>query len=97
MFDDWKGTTKEKRTRAKRIAQTEGNLLTNIGIQRAFEKEERVAGKMWISAKDGKVREEHILNDSKVVDKGTAFPNGEEYPSQHSINCRCTIAPVIRQ
>lgn len=85
------------RARAKRIAQTEGTNMSNLGLQEAFRKEELVTGKEWISARDGHVRAEHVANDGQVVDKDTAFPNGEMYPAHKSINCRCVIAPVIRQ
>lgn len=85
------------RVRAKRIAQTEGTNMSNLGLQEAFRKEELVTGKEWISSRDGNVRPEHQANDGQVVDKDVAFPNGELYPAHKSINCRCVIAPVIRQ
>lgn len=90
MFDDM------TRTRAKRISQTEGTYISSLGLNHAFMKEEVVTGKQWLSSKDGRVRDEHIANDNVVVDKDAAFPNGELYPGHKTINCRCTIAPVVR-
>jgi uncharacterized protein with gpF-like domain len=84
------------RVRAKRIAQTEAGNMTSVGTQHAFDKEPLVTGKQWITAKDGKVRDEHLANDDRVVDKDVAFPNGEMYPAETTINCRCVMAPVIK-
>lgn len=82
-------------TRAKTIAQTEGTVISNIGLQKSFDQSEVVSGKLWLSAKDSKVRPEHQDNDGKQVSKDQAFPNGERYPGEKSVNCRCAIAPIV--
>lgn len=83
------------RVRAKRIAQTEGTNISNLGLNHAFKQEPLITGKEWISSRDGKVRDEHVANDGQVRGKNESFPNGEAYPAHKSINCRCVIAPVI--
>ena len=83
-------------TRAKTIAQTEGTVVSNIGLQESFKQSPVVVGKKWLSAGDDKVRPEHAENDNEIVDKDGAFSNGEHYPGEHSINCRCVIAPTIK-
>lgn len=83
-------------TRARTIAQTEGTVVSNIGLQESFKQSPVVVGKKWLSAGDDKVRPEHAENDEQIVDKDGAFPNGEHYPGEHSINCRCVIAPTIK-
>lgn len=90
MFDDM------SKVRAKRIAQTEGINMSNLGLQHSYNQEPLVVGKQWISAKDGRVRDEHVINDGTVVDKGSVFQNGERFPADNSINCRCVIAPVVK-
>lgn len=82
--------------RAKRIAQTEGIHMSNLGLNHAYNVEPAIVGKQWISAKDGRVRDEHVRNDGVVVDKGSIFPSGERIPAENSPNCRCVIAPVVK-
>lgn len=93
IYNEYENMT---RVRAKRIAQTEGTNMGNLGLQQAFKNEPLVTGKEWISSRDGRVRDEHVRNDGVVVDKDVSFPNGERYPADNSVNCRCVIAPVIR-
>ena len=82
--------------RAKMIAQTEGTVVSNLGIQASFDQSDVVTGKKWLSAKDEKVRPSHQTNDNEIVSKDDAFSSGEHYPGEHSINCRCVIAPIIK-
>ena len=85
------------RTRSKRIAQTEGTNMSNTGLNQAFAESDVVTGKMWLTTRDGKVRDEHLSNEAQgVIDKDVAFGNGETFPAEASVNCRCVIAPVVR-
>ena len=85
------------RTRAKRIAQTEGTNMSNTGLNQAFAESDVVTGKMWLTTRDGKVRDEHLSNEAQgVIDKDVAFGNEETFPAEASVNCRCVIAPVVR-
>lgn len=82
-------------TRARTIAQTEGTVISNIGLKESFRQSPVVTGEKWLSAGDDKVRPEHVENDGQIIDKGGVFPSGEHYPGEDSINCRCVIAPVV--
>lgn len=82
--------------RAERIARTESCFMTSLGTDMAYQENELVEAKEWISSGDGKVREEHVENDGWVVNKYEAFPNGEQFPGEQTINCRCAIAPIVR-
>lgn len=81
--------------RAERIARTESGYMTSEGSQMAYEQSDVVSGKEWLTTQDDRVREEHVINDGVIVGKDEVFPNGESFPAQHTINCRCAIAPVV--
>jgi len=81
--------------RSNTIARTETGRLVSEATQEAYSQSAIVTGKEWITAGDGKVREEHQINNGIIVDTNGVFPNGESYPGQSSINCRCVIAPAI--
>jgi SPP1 gp7 family putative phage head morphogenesis protein len=87
---------KESDTRAITIARTEAGYITSLGTQMAYNQSEVVEGKIWLTSLDDKVRDEHQINEGEIVGKGEVFPNGEAFPAEHTINCRCTIAPVIK-
>lgn len=81
--------------RAKTIARTETGRLVSSATNEAYNQSSLVTGKEWMTAGDSKVRDEHAMNDGVIVDTNGVFPNGEHYPAEHSINCRCAIAPAI--
>lgn len=81
--------------RAKTIARTETGNIVSQATNEAYNQSSLVTGKEWMTAHDSKVRPEHEANDGVIVDTNGVFPNGEHYPSEHSINCRCAIAPAI--
>jgi SPP1 gp7 family putative phage head morphogenesis protein len=81
--------------RAKTIARTETGRLVSLATNEAYRQSAFVTGKEWLTARDDRVRPEHQLNDRKVVAVDGIFPNGESYPGEKSINCRCAIAPAI--
>lgn len=82
-------------SRARTIARTETGRLVSQATQEAYKQSEVVTGKEWLSARDGKVRDEHVENDGVIVATNGVFPSGEEYPGQLSINCRCALAPAV--
>jgi HK97 family phage portal protein len=82
------------RQRATLVARTEITRSTN-GAQREAvaeygEQTGRRAMKTWISARDGRTREEHIeLDDDEWYDIDHVFANGLMEPGEP--NCRCTM------
>jgi HK97 family phage portal protein len=88
--------TDMSKSRANTIARTESAYAVSLGSQMAYEQSPVVEGKQWLSTMDDKVRPEHAENNMKIVDKNQSFPNGEAFPGQKSVNCRCAIAPVVR-
>ena len=82
--------------RARTIARTETGRLVSEATNEAYRQSALVTGKVWLTAGDDKVRDEHVENgNSDPVDPGEAFPDGEHYPGESSINCRCALAPAI--
>jgi len=85
------------RNRALRIAQTEMNSAANFGsMQAAITK--GMTHKVWITAGDGRVRDQHKDVEKTPIPIEQAFNNGLMYPSQPGgraaevINCRCQLA-----
>lgn len=81
--------------RAKTIARTETGRLVSQATNEAYEQSEFVTGKEWITAGDDRVRDEHVMNAGVIVSTNGVFPSGEQYPAQHTINCRCVLAPAV--
>ena len=73
--------------RALTIARTESCNISSLSTQLAFEQNDIIDGKEWLTSMDDKVREEHQMNEGIIVSKTEAFPNGEHYPAESSINC----------
>jgi len=82
-------------SRIKTIARTEScNMMSNSTMQTY--KDNNVKKSAWLSARDGRVRPEHVMNDQQgAIPVGMPFSNGERYPAERSINCRCTLIPVV--
>lgn len=87
--------------RAKTIARTETGRLISKATNEAYAQSEVVTGKQWLTSRDGNVRDktgtvnDHTINDGKIVGVDERFPNGEMYPGELTINCRCAIAPAV--
>jgi HK97 family phage portal protein len=88
--------SKIRKTRATTIAQTEGTAVSNIGLLESYNQSSAVSAKKWLTVGDHKVRESHVKNNNQIVEKNEVFSSGEHYPAEHSINCRCVIAPVVK-
>jgi HK97 family phage portal protein len=81
--------------RAERIARTESGYMVSLGSDMAYQESDVVGGKQWLTTGDDKVRDEHVQVDGEIVGKYESFSNGEHFPAEHSINCRCALAPVV--
>lgn len=76
--------------RANTIARTETHFAMQNGNLEAY----RQAGfetKIWVTVGDAAVRDEHADLDGTEVKLDSIFPNGEMFPGEKSINCRCSI------
>ena len=83
-------------SRAKTIARTETGRVVSEATLDAYQQSAVVTGVQWLTAGDTKVRDEHKANGSAgVLAVGAAFPSGEHYPGESSINCRCALAPSV--
>lgn len=86
-------------SRALTIARTETTGTVNGGSQLYYE-EAGVGRKQWLTAGDEVVRDNHIAINGEIVRTEECFSNGlrfagDDGPAEETINCRCTIAPVI--
>lgn len=81
------------RTRARLVARTETTRAWNGAQRRALADFQRRTGrkvrKMWLSARDARVRDEHADLDGQEKDVDEAFSNGLQQPGEP--NCRCTL------
>jgi len=88
-------------SRARTIARTETGRLVSQATDEAYKQSAVVTGKEWLTAGDDKVRDrvgtvdDHVINNGVIVSPGGVFPNGERYPGELTINCRCAIAPAV--
>lgn len=85
---------KASRNSARRIARTETTKAYSKGRMKGME-ELNIKKQQWITANDEDVRDEHQINNGVIREVGQPFPNGERYPGESSINCRCTIISVF--
>ena len=74
-------------SRSALIARTESMNAINLGQLRAGQESE-FPNKMWLTSRDGKVRDSHQI-DGEVVGKNETFSNGVPYPQDY--NERCTM------
>lgn len=94
--------------RAMTIARTE--TLTAVSLGKAAKREEwqkrfpdQKLMKMWLSAKDDRVRDSHAELEGVSVPADEEFPNGLMYPrdprgeAEEVINCRCDSIDYIEE
>ena len=88
--------------RSERIARTETQAAMNYGAVEAYEQSGVVEEKMWLAVLDNRVRDDHREAHRQVVPNNAPFFVGGEmimFPGdgspEQSINCRCSVAPVI--
>lgn len=103
--DAFKNITASK---AETIARTETLSAVSIGqdlkskeFRSLFPKEAKNMRRVWIDARDSKVRDSHADNNNVVVKVGQPFPNGLLYPrdpagpASEVINCRCSFVDFL--
>jgi len=78
--------------RSLRIARTETGSLMSETSQKEYIMN-GVQYKSWVTAGSG-VRPEHVSNAAQgKIPITDAFSNGERFPGDNSVNCRCSILP----
>jgi hypothetical protein len=97
--------------RAARIAQTETTKAINTASVESYEyfageEDDFEVLKEWIDSRDDRVRESHselgkappipVRDDFRVGSMSASAPAGFGVASE-DINCRCTVAPVVRE
>ncbi|MFA5376578.1 MAG: phage minor head protein [Dehalococcoidia bacterium] len=76
--------------RAKTIVRTERHRAT-WGSSLEFAKGAGSETKQWATVGDGRVRSRHRAQNGVIVGMDEAFPDGERFPGETSINCRCRL------
>lgn len=76
--------------RARRIIRTERHRMT-WGSSLEFAKGAGSQTKGWVTVGDGRVRPAHQKLNGEVVGIDETFSDGEQYPGEHDINCRCHL------
>ncbi|MFA5458448.1 MAG: phage minor head protein [Synergistaceae bacterium] len=76
--------------RARRITRTERHRMT-WGSSLEFAKGAGSQTKKWATVGDGRVRPAHQNLNDEIVGIEEAFSDGEQYPGEHDINCRCHL------
>lgn len=93
------------RVRAERIARTETIGASNFAHVEAYRQSGLVEMKRWIAALDERTRDTHreahgqeVPVDAPFSVGGHAlmFPGDPDGPPEEVINCRCTVAPVLK-
>lgn len=83
------------RSRAKMIARTETTRAWNGAQRRSLSRWQEdhgngaVVTKSWLSARDDRVRPEHVALDGETIKVNERFSNGLTEPGEP--NCRCTL------
>jgi SPP1 gp7 family putative phage head morphogenesis protein len=89
-----------ERANARTVARTETFSAYSGGRFEAM-REARVRTHRWVTARDARVRDEHIVLEGERVMVGAPFSNGLEYPHDPTgeagqvINCRCVTIPEV--
>lgn len=85
--------TSFSRDRATLIARTESARVMNGAPTAMLEERQAATGrtfrKVWSTAQDDRVRDEHAAMEGETVGIGEKFSNGVEFPSEP--NCRCIV------
>ena len=80
--------------KAMRIARTETTKGATHGTIEAARQSGLCDTKMWITARDDRVRDEHAAMEGETVPLDGRFSNGLEGPGEP--NCRCGIVTPVR-
>jgi uncharacterized protein with gpF-like domain len=94
------------KARARIIARTETHGAANYGSLQAAMATGLDMNKEWLSAADERTRQTHVEADGQTVGIeenfriGSAFmayPGDPQGPAEEVINCRCTLAYLVKQ
>jgi HK97 family phage portal protein len=80
--------------KAMRIARTETTKASTHAVIEAAKQSGVCDEKMWVTARDDRVRDEHAAMDGETVPLDATFSNGLEGPGEP--NCRCAIVTPVR-
>lgn len=86
--------------RSWRIARTESIAAANGATSEGYA-QAGVERNDWLSARDAFVRDSHREMDGQTAAVGSPFSNGLMYPGDpagepgETVNCRCTLLPVV--
>lgn len=78
--------------KAMRVARTETSHAAGFGQREAARQSGVVKTKTWISSRDDRVRDEHVVMDGETVDFNEPYSDGSTYPGEQDIMCRCVEA-----
>lgn len=90
-----------ERAHALTVARTETGRAYNFASLEAWKQTGEVEKSKWLTAQDDAVRDSHEAIDGTEAAFGETFANGCAYPGDpdgepdETINCRCTIEPVL--
>ncbi|NIU83246.1 MAG: hypothetical protein GWN64_07130, partial [Candidatus Thorarchaeota archaeon] len=88
------------KVRARVIARTEISAASNFGNFQGATMTGLKLLKQWSSAKDSRVRDDHVDLDGTIRKMNKPFPHGLMFPADPSgpadqvINCRCAVKYV---
>lgn len=78
--------------KAMRVARTEVSHAAGFGQREAARQSGVVKTKTWISSRDDRVRDSHVVMDGETVDFNKPYSDGSTYPGEQDIMCRCVEA-----
>lgn len=103
LFNNWESY------RSERIARTETTRAANDGAVKLY-RHWGIEQKEWLSTNDDRTRETHLAGhglDGQIVDIDKPFktengvelmqPGDSNAPLTETVNCRCTVLPVIKK
>lgn len=94
-----------KSNRARTIAQTSSNAAFEAGQKEGFQAAD-IDTRLWLSQRDGRVRDTHMRADTQKRDMNTPFdvgghklmhPGDPDGPPSEVINCRCSQLPLLEE
>ena len=75
--------------KSMRVARTETSHAAGYGQREAARQSGVVKAKQWISSRDSRVRDEHVVMDGETVKFDEPYSDGSMYPGEQDIMCRC--------
>ena len=75
--------------KAMRIARTETSHAAGFGQREAAKQSGVVKTHTWLTSRDDRVRDEHVLMEGETVDFDKPYSDGSMYPGEQDIMCRC--------